>query len=107
MSRNDEPGITFDHSPLGPDPQSMPLPEGMVRLTALYTDVYNGAEYPRELTIDVEPPTEDIDEWADKYLWPHTGTGERLSGEEAGYFVKILHCEAHPELENEEFDWGL
>lgn len=83
------------------------VPEGLVRLTALYTDVHDGVEYRRKLTVDVKPPTQDIDEWAYENLRPHTGTGERLSGDEAGYFVKILHFDAHPELENEEFDWGL
>ncbi len=78
-----------------------------MQLTVLFTDVYEGAEYPRTESFDVPEPSvddDDLTDWADEHLYPRTGSG-RPDGE-AGYWAEITACPDRPELVGREFDWG-
>ncbi|MEN4460932.1 hypothetical protein ABFV47_32765 [Mycolicibacterium fortuitum] len=77
-----------------------------MQITVKFTDVYDGQEYPRTVTLDVPAPTDDLDEWADEYLRQHTGTGSD-DADESGYFAEILTCSADPGLVGREFSWDV
>lgn len=76
-----------------------------MQLTVKYTDVYDGAEYPRTETFDVPAPVGDIEDWAYDHLYSRSGDG-RGHGE-AGYFAEVIACAERPELENRQFAWGV
>ncbi|MCK0441258.1 hypothetical protein MUG78_17810 [Gordonia alkaliphila] len=82
-----------------------------MKITILFTDVYDGKEFTRTETHDMtiapdvnDPNHEDVEDWAEDNVFPHTGLGR--SGE-AGYFAKILSCEERPYLVGHEFTWGV
>lgn len=76
-----------------------------MKLTVKFTDVYDGAEYPRTQTIDVPEPTDDLEDWADDNLRPLTGDGRQH--DEAGYFAEITECLDRSDLVGHEFSWGV
>lgn len=81
-----------------------------MQMTVKFTDVYDGAEYPRTETIDVADPPEGcntgvLDEWAADNLEPHSGDGR--AHEESGYFAEIVACAQRPDLVGREFEWGI
>ncbi|MFZ2239807.1 MAG: hypothetical protein WAV90_09730 [Gordonia amarae] len=77
-----------------------------VDITVKFTDVYGGSEIERTERIAVCRPgaQDDIDEWADEFLRPHTGSGR--SGD-AGYFAEIVDFPGRPDLVGHEFTWGV
>lgn len=80
-----------------------------MKITVLFTDVYDGAEYPRTEVLDVPPALsgdEARSEWADEHLEQHTGIGN-LTAKESGYFAEIQACAEQPELVGAEFTWGV
>lgn len=86
-----------------------------VAMTVLFTDVYDGVEYPSTETIYVLPPPlteagdydddEALDDWATDAIYPLTGLG--IDHEDAGYFAEITACEDYPGLVGREFAWGV
>lgn len=80
-----------------------------MKMTILFTDVYDGTEYPRTETIDVaDPPAPDadFDDWAYDEIYPNTGTAN-FAHDESGYFAKITECPPRPDLVGREFAWGI
>lgn len=76
-----------------------------MQLTVKYTDVYDGAEYPRTETFDAPVPVGDIDDWAYDHIYSRSGDGR--SHGESGYFAKITECPERPDLVDREFEWGI
>lgn len=78
-----------------------------MKITVRFTDVYDGAEYPRTDTFDVPAPAsgEDIDDWAYDHIFPRSGDGREH--EESGYFAEIKACAERPDLDGREFEWGI
>lgn len=76
-----------------------------MKVTVKFTDVYDGAEYPRTQTIDVPAPAGDLDDWAYDSLFPLTGDGR--PHDEAGYFAEITDCAERSDLVGREFSWGI
>lgn len=76
-----------------------------MKVTVKFTDVYDGAEYPRTQTVDVPEPGGDLDDWAGDNLRPLTGDGR--PHDEAGYFAEITHCPERGDLVGREFSWGV
>ncbi|MEB3023029.1 MULTISPECIES: hypothetical protein [Mycolicibacter] len=80
-----------------------------MRMSVMFTSVYDGAEQVRTDALDVEPPgvTEDeVAEWADEHLRPRTGEGN-LTSRNPGYFAEIIECADRPDLVGREFTWGV
>lgn len=77
-----------------------------MRIDVKFTDVYDGAEHPRTVTLNVPlpPAGSDIEEWADDHLFPHTGDGNAINST-AGYYAEILDAPEAPFLNGREFDW--
>ncbi len=78
-----------------------------MKLTVLFTDVYDGHEYPRTETFDAPAPpdVEDLDDWAYDNL--HTRSGDGRAHHESGYFAEIKACDELPALVGREFEWGI
>lgn len=74
-----------------------------------FTNVYDGEEHINVCTIEVDTPPADVDaddleEWAEDNLLPHTGDGHAVD-QDAGYFVDIVACPDRPDLVGREFSW--
>lgn len=76
-----------------------------MKVTVKFTDVYDGAEYPRTQTVDVPDPAGDLEDWAYDNLFPLTG--DCRPHDEAGYFAEIIDCEEYGDLVGREFPGGV
>lgn len=78
-----------------------------MKLTVLYTDVYDGEEYPRTESVTVPAPAigEDLDDWAYDHI--HSRCGDGRDHDESGYFAEITACDERPDLVGREFEWGV
>ncbi|GAS94834.1 hypothetical protein MMAG44476_22122 [Mycolicibacterium mageritense DSM 44476 = CIP 104973] len=76
-----------------------------MQITVDFTDLYDGSEYKRTETFDVEPPSGDLDDWAYDNIFPRTGDGR--AHERAAYFATITVFADRPDLVGREFEWGL
>ena len=81
-----------------------------MKLTVLFTDVYDGHEYRRTETIDTPAAPADV-ESADFADWAydniHTRSGDGRAHHEAGYFAEITACDERTDLVGREFEWGI
>lgn len=82
-----------------------------MKITAQFTNIYDGEQHVHDETLDVPAPTaadfdDDLFDWSEDHLFPRTGDGN-AADKEAAYFVVILACAACPELVGREFDWGI
>lgn len=84
-----------------------------MKMTVLFTDVYDGHEYPRTETIDTPPPpagadvdSDEFADWAYDNIRTHTGRAGQAH-HESGYFAEIKECDERPDLVGHEFEWGI
>mgnify|MGYP006961064787 CR=1 FL=1 len=82
-----------------------------MKLTVLFTDVYDGHEYRRTETIDTPAAPADVEsadfaDWAYDHIRTHTGRPGQAH-HESGYFAEIKECDERPDLVGHEFEWGI
>ena len=76
-------------------------------MTVEFTNVYDDEEHIYRATVEVDAPPADnnqLKEWAEENLYPHTGDGKATS-KHSGYFADIIACSERPDLVGKEFEW--
>lgn len=74
-----------------------------MKVTVQITNAYLDETVKRTVSLNVPPPSGDLDEWADDNLFPETGCGREDS--HAVYTVNITHCTL-PVLIGKTFEWS-